>query len=331
MKKKNWVRILTVVLALSMLSLAGCAGNKGGEQEAKKVEYPTKPVNLIIAFNAGGSSDVQARIVEKYWKKYFNNQPLTFDYQVGAGGKVGFTEITKAKPDGYTIGGINIPHINLQAMSAQATFNTDDFAYIAQVVNDPTLLAVKAGSPITNLEQFVAEAKKKGGKMTIATVGTFTAHHVAALQIMEKMGIELTIVPFTGASEQNVALMGGHVDAMVGNLNDVMRDLSKFQLLAIATEERHPWIKDVPTFKEQNIDFVSDIRRAFAAPKDIDPAVLKILRDGFEKICNDPEYLKDMEKIGQPAEYLGGEELENLVKQYNEEAKPLVEKYELNK
>lgn len=329
---KKWVLKLAVVLLVLSLLVTGCASTSSNvSTAAKKVDYPTKPVDLIIAFTAGGSSDVQARIVEKYWKKVFNNQPLTFDYQVGAGGQLGFTAITKAKTDGYTIGGINIPHINLQALSPQATFKTDDFAYIAQVVKDPTLLAVKADSPIKNLQDFVAAAKSKNGKMTIGIVGTFTAHHIAALQLMDLLGIQLTLVPFTGAADENVALMGGHVDAMIGNLNDVMRDLSKFKLLGLATEQRHPWIKDVPTFKEQGVNFISDIRRGFAAPKNIDPAVLKILRDGFQKICTDPEYLKEMEKIGQPADYLNGEEFEKVVKGYNDLAKPLIQKYGLDK
>ncbi len=328
---KKWTKVLVASITAGALLLSGCAGAKTQGGAKKASDYPKKPIDLIIAFNAGGSSDVQARIVEKFWKQQFNNQPLTFDYQVGAGGQVGFTAITKAKADGYTIGGINVPHINLQALSPQATFKTSDFEYIAQVVTDPNLLAVKAGSSIKNLQDFVNEAKKKDGKMTVGIVGTFTAHHVAALQLMDKLGIKLTLVPFTGASEQNVALMGGHVDAMIGNLNDVMRDQAKFQILAIASKERHKWLKDVPTFKEQGVDFISDIRRGFAAPKGMDPEIIKILRDGFEKIATNPEYIKEMEKIGQPADFLRGEEFEKVVKQYDEQAKPIVEKYELNK
>ncbi|WP_089612061.1 tripartite tricarboxylate transporter substrate binding protein [Dehalobacterium formicoaceticum] len=327
---KKWVKLAAAIVSVSALLLTGCGGNQktpGGEA----VNFPDKPVNMIIAFTAGGSSDVQARIIDKYWKQEFKDQPLTFDYQVGAGGQVGFTAITKAKTDGYTIGGINVPHINLQALSPQATYKIEDFAFICQVVKDPNLLVVQANSPMNSVADFVAEAKKKDGKMTIGVVGTFTAHHIAALQLMDLLGIELTLVPFTGAADENVALMGGHVDAMIGNLNDVMRDVSKYKFLAIASEERHPWLKDVPTFKEQNVEFVSDIRRGFAAPKDIDPAVLQVLRDGFEKICTNPDYLADMEQIGQPADYLNGEEFAEVVNTYTEQVKPLVEKYGLDK
>ena len=78
--------------------------------------YPEKPINMIIAFTAGGSSDVQARIMQKYWNKYAP-QPWVFVYKPGAGGIIGFTEIAKARPDGYTIGGLNVPHIILQQRS----------------------------------------------------------------------------------------------------------------------------------------------------------------------------------------------------------------------
>ena len=78
--------------------------------------YPEKPINMIIAFTAGGSSDVQARIMQKYWNKYAP-QPWVFVYKPGAGGIIGFTEIAKARPDGYTIGGLNVPHIILQPLA----------------------------------------------------------------------------------------------------------------------------------------------------------------------------------------------------------------------
>lgn len=323
MRKKFALVLSLLLISVMLLSLVGC-GNK-----TTASIYPGKPVKLIIAFTAGGSSDVQARIVEKYWKKNFNEQPLVFDYKAGAGGQVGFTEITKAAPDGYTIGGINVPHISFQALSNTATFKVEEFAYIGQVVQDPLLLAVKKDSPINSLADFAQEAKKKEGKLNVAIVGPFTAHHIGILQLAEEMGIKVNPVIFKGAADQNVALLGGHVDAMLGNLNDVMRDLSGFKVLALAADQRHPWIKEVPTFKEQGINFQADIRRGFAAPKDIKPEVLDKLRQGFAKICQDPEYLKEMEKIGQPAAYLSGTDFEKYVLEYTKSAKAVIDKYGL--
>jgi len=322
MKKITWIMVLMVSLAV----LSGC----GKKEATAEVKYPAKPVNLIIAFTAGGSSDVQARIVDKYWKEEFG-QNLVFQFKVGAGGQVGFTEIAKASPDGYTLGGVNVPHLVLQALSPQATFKKDDFIMIAQVVNDPQVIAVRKTSDIKTLQQLIQETKAKDGKMTLGIVGTYTGHHVAALKFMDLTGTKYSLVPFQGTADQNVALLGGHVDVMIGNLNDVMRDLEKFTLLGIASEKRHPYIKDVPTFKEQGLDFVADIRRGFAVPKNTNPAVVKKLRDGFAAITAKQEYIKDMETIGQPSEYLSGEDFQKYIDNYHNEAQQLLEKYGLLK
>lgn len=327
MRKKTLILVACLLaLLVGALVVAGC----GGKETKQEVKFPTKPINMIIAFTAGGSSDVQARIVDKYWKEEFG-QNLVFQYKVGAGGQVGFTEIAKANPDGHTVGGVNVPHLVLQALSPQATFSKDDFIYLCQVVNDPQVIAVRKESDIKNLKQLLDTAKAKDGKMTLGIVGTFTGHHVAALKFMDLTGTKFSLVPFQGAADQNVALLGGHVEVMIGNLNDIMRDLGKFTIIGIASAKRHDYIKDVPTFKEQGLNFESDIRRAFAVPKKTDPAVVKRLRDGFDKIAAKKEYQADMEKIGQPSEYMKGEDFQKYVDAYHIEAKALLEKYGLIK
>lgn len=325
-----WTRKKTTYLLIAIFLVAALISGCAKKEAAAVSKYPDKPVDMIIAFTAGGSSDVQARIVEKYWKQEFGNT-LIFQYKVGAGGQVGFTELAKARADGYTVGGVNYPHIVLQALSPQATFSKDDFVAIAQVVNDPQLIAVRKESSIKNLNELLAAAKANEGKLTLGIVGTYSGHHVAALKFMDLTGTKYSLVTFQGAADQNIALLGGHIDVMVGNLNDVMRDIGKFTILGIAADKRHPYIKDVPTFKEQNVNFVADIRRGFSVPKNTDPLVVKRLRDGFAKIAVNKEYLADMEKIGQPSEYLSGEEFQKYIDNYHNDAKAILEKYGLLK
>ncbi|WP_312198710.1 tripartite tricarboxylate transporter substrate binding protein [Anaerospora hongkongensis] len=325
-----WTRKKTTYLVIAIFLVAAFISGCAKKEAAAVSKYPDKPVDMIIAFTAGGSSDVQARIVEKYWKQEFGNT-LVFQYKVGAGGQVGFTELAKARADGYTVGGVNYPHIVLQALSPQATFSKDDFVAIAQVVNDPQIIAVRKESSIKNLNELLAAAKANEGKLTLGIVGTYSGHHVAALKFMDLTGTKYSLVTFQGAADQNIALLGGHIDVMVGNLNDVMRDIDKFTILGIAADKRHPYIKDVPTFKEQNVNFVADIRRGFSVPKNTDPLVVKRLRDGFAKIAVNKEYLADMEKIGQPSEYLSGEEFQKYIDNYHNDAKAILEKYGLLK
>lgn len=328
MKRNQWILVISLLAVFSLtVLLSGCSSTQEAKADKK---YPVKPVNMIIAFTAGGSSDVQARIVDKYWKDEFG-QNLVFQYKVGAGGQVGFTEITKAAVDGYTIGGINVPHTVLQALSPQATFKKEDFTMLCQVVNDPQVVAVRKESKITKLDDLLKEAKAREGKVNLGIVGTYTGHHVAALKFMDLTGTKFSLVPFQGAADQNVALLGGHVDVMIGNLNDIMRDLGKFTILGIAAEKRHPYIKDVPTFKEQGLAFTADIRRGFAVPKNTESAAVKRLREGFAKITAKPEYIADMEKIGQPSEYMSGEDFEKYIDEYHKEAIILLEKFGLLK
>lgn len=334
MKKKSLLVLLVLVLAVSLVAV-GCGGNNqpaapSGGDAKPALDFPTKDINMIIAFSAGGSSDVQARIVEKYFKDEFGVN-LIFQYKTGAGGAVGFGELAKSRPDGYTIGGLNVPHIVLQPLAQPTQFDIDSFEYIAQVVNDPQVLAVQTNSPITDLQDLIARAKDNPGRLTMGNVGTLSGHHIASLEFMDLTDTNFTLIPYTGAADQIAALLGGHVDVIMGNLNDVMRDQENIRVIAIAEPERHVMAPDWPTFKEQGVDLVSGITRLFAVPAGTPQEIVDRLREGFRNIATNPEYLADMERIGQPAEYLDGPEVELRVKEASERAKELLEKHGLLK
>lgn len=300
--KKLLKTLLSVALAFTVAAPAIAA-------------YPDKPVNMIIAFTAGGSSDVQARIMQKYWNKYAP-QPWVFIYKTGAGGIIGFTEIANAKKDGYTIGGLNTPHIILQSLAQNAQFDPlTSYDYLCQVVNDPQVIAVRKDSPYKSVEELLAAAKADPNKIKVGLSGQLSGHHVMYLSFKEMFPeSQFTSVVYKGAADQNAALLGGEIDFMFGNVNDVTRSLDEMRVLAVAAEERSSLLPDVPTLKELGINFVSDIRRCFAVPKGVDPEIVKTLRAIFKQICEDPEYIADMKKAGQPHEYLSGEDFEAYIK-----------------
>lgn len=325
MKKRKTViaSIVSICLVCSLVFLGGC-----GAKKETSANFPEKDITVIIPFTAGGASDVQARIVEKYFKEEFGVN-LIFEYKEGAGGEIGFTELAKAKPDGYTIGGLNMPHIVLQPLARQTQYDSDSFEYICQVVNDPQILAVSKSSPYNSLEDVVKAAKDK--KLTIATVGTFTGNHLATLDFMKKADIDLNIVPVQGSADQLTSLQGGHVDLIMGNLNDLARDPESYKLLAITTEESHPMMPEVKTFKEQGFEVDSGITRLFAVPKGTDPAVVERLQKGFENICKNPNYIEDMKKIGQPEEYINGKDLKPMIDKEKEKQKDILDSFGLLK
>ena len=286
--------------------------------------YPDKPINMVIAFTAGGSSDVQARIMQKYWDKYVK-EPWVFVYKPGAGGIIGFTEIAKATPDGYTIGGLNVPHLVLQSLAHKASFNADSYEYIAQVVNDPQCIAVLKTSKYKSFQEILAAAKASPNTIRVGLVGPLSGHHLMFLEFNKLFpDVKLSRVFYKGAADQNAALLGGEIDLIFGNINDVMRSIDEFNVLNVAAEKRNAFLPDVPTLREQNIDLVSDIRRIFAAPKGVSAPQLEFLRETFKKICNDPDYLADMKKAGQPAEYLDGAATAAYIRSVEEKDKALL-------
>ena len=311
------MRSFTRFLALSCLVL-------GLALPALAADYPDKPINNVIAFTAGGSSDVQARIMQKYWNKYAP-QPWVFVYKPGAGGMIGFTEIARAKPDGYTIGGMNLPHLILQSLAQNAQFKPDDFEYICEVVNDPQSVTVRKDSPFKSINELVDYAKKNPGKLKVGLSGPLSGHHMMLLDWQKKLpDAKLSPVFYKGAADQNAALLGGEVDLMFGNLNDIMRSLDEFRVLNLAAEQRSDFLPEVPTLRESNIDIVSDIRRGFAAPKGIDPEKLQTLREIFKKISMDPEYIADMKKAGQPYEYMSGEDFTKYINSQTDKAREVL-------
>lgn len=277
---------------------------------APAADYPSKPINMIIAFTAGGSSDVQARIMQKYWNKYApKDSPWVFIYKPGAGGMIGFTEIARAKTDGYTIGGANMPHMVLQTLGQKAQFSDESFAYICQVVNDPQVVAVRKDSKFQSAKDVFDAAKATPGKVKLGLSGPMSGHHLMLLEVEQKYpGVRFAPIFYKGAADQNAALLGGEIDVMFGNLNDVMRSLEEMRILGIAADkENTQFLPGVPTLKSQGIDIQSDIRRFFAAPKGINPDHLARLRDIFRQICKDPDYVAEMIRAGQPEEYMDGD------------------------
>jgi len=306
MKKVRYVLPLILVLLVTF-ALVGCGGDKDAKKEepaapdqteASKIEYPTKPIEYMIPFDAGGQSDIEARRQQPLLKEYLG-QPITVTYKPGGGGAVGWAELVHKKPDGYYMGGFNIPHIMLQPMSrADAGYKTEQIEPVAIFQKTYIGLAVQKDSPYNTLEEYIEAAKAKPNSITVGGSGTFSGHHLAYLLLDQLAGIQTQFVPFTGAAPQLQAFLGGHINAMMGNSNDLVAHYDDMKVLAIASEERFEALPDVPTFKELGYDFDCSIDRGVAVPPGTDPAIIEILEEAFLKISNDPEIQAQMLKDG---------------------------------
>lgn len=275
----------TLVLAVSAV-LAEGHGN-----------YPAKTVNYIIPFGPGGESDITARHQQSFFKKLFG-EDLVISYKPGGGGAVGWSQLNGMKGDGYTIMGINLPHIVIKPRQKNVGFATNDITGVFMFHYTPDALVVKADSPFKSLQDVIDYAKKNPGKLTSSGSGKGTANHLAQVRFDEMAGIKTTYVAFKGTGKAVTALLGGQVKAEWGYTSVGAKHEGKVRMLAVAMEERHPKFPDVPTFKELGFDIVSGAYRGIAVPSSTPEPIRTKLSEMIAQINADPEFRKRMENDG---------------------------------
>ena len=284
--------------------------------------YPEKPINMIIAFTAGGSSDVQARIMQKYWNKYAP-QPWVFVYKPGAGGIIGFTEIAKARPDGYTIGGVDLPHIVLQPMlrpEGQPGYKTEQLNPLCCLVFDPDILIVSEKSPFKSFGELIEYAKANPGKVKAATVGKLTGDHIFLINVEKFTGAQFTQVPYPGGSKAAPALLGGEVDCYFASTSNFLR-MQGARGLAIATKDRYELCPDVPTMNELGYKLQSAKYRGLATPPNFPAEAQAYLEAALAKVCADPEYQAGVRGAGLLPYYKDGKAFGEIIEQEKEKAR----------
>ncbi len=289
---KQIQRWRTLLLILGVIFSLAC-----GDYAAAQDKYPSKPITYLITFNPGGQSDREARRQQPLLEKILG-QKILVDYKVGGGGALGWSELVRSKPDGYLICGINIPHIILQPMQQETGYKTEQIVPIALFQRTPLALAVLKDSPYKDLQGLIAAAKAKPGEISIGGSGTFSGHHIATLRLQKLSGAKFNYVPFTGAAPQMTAFLGGHVNAVFGNSDDLVKHADTIRVLGTADEKRFFGFPDAPTFKESGYDLNEAIDRGVAVPPNTPEAVLKKLEAAFLQIANDPEIQEQMKKEG---------------------------------
>jgi len=271
-------------------------------------DFPKGPITYIIPFNPGGQSDVEARLQQPYLEKILG-VPIVVNYMPGAGGALAWTKFAQAKPDGYSVCGINIPHIILQPLSQKdAAFKTEDLKPLCIFESTPIGLAVKKDSKINSIKDFIEFAKANPGKVTMGISGKLSGHHMASLQFEKMINAKLTLVTFTGAAPQVTALLGGHVEAIWGNSSDLVSQAGQMKILAIGTEKRMSVLPDVPTFQELGYKFYPRIDRGVAVPKNTPTDITAKLEKAFLDTVHKDEYQSKITSAGFVPLILNGEQ-----------------------
>ncbi|WP_427116691.1 tripartite tricarboxylate transporter substrate binding protein [Pseudarthrobacter scleromae] len=331
---KTRSRIAAALAAASLIALTGCGANAGATNAAGS-DFPKKgkTIDLVVAFSSGGAVDTAARLIQPILEKELGTNVEVIN-KPGAGGQIGYTQLTSAAPDGYTIGATGSPSVVVSPLdpSRGAKYTRDSFQPLGRQVIDPTVIAVQPDSPYQTLKDLLDAAKANPKSMTASTTGLQTGEHFAMAQIQESTGSEFAPVHFSeGASQATTAFLGKHVDILVANVSDVV-DLTKqgkARVLGVMTSERAPALPDVPTFKESGYDLEAGTTRGYSAPAGLPDEVATKLEAAIQKAIEDPAVVQKMQDLGLQTSYLSGEDYKQYWAGQEEDFKkvlPMVQK-----
>ncbi len=277
--------------------------------------FPERDITLIVPWAAGGGTDTLARTLIKNAKKHFGVNVNAVN-RVGGTGVIGMDSVAKAKPDGYTVGVITF-NLSTYRLLGQSDLSFRDFDLIALLNRSIAGLSVKADSQFKTLKDLADYAKANPGVVTVGHSGPAGAWHLAAVGIAHKNGLKFTFVPFDGAAPTRTALVGGHITVCSSGMDEVLQfyQTKQIRILAANSPTRHPAFPDVPTMAEAGYPIENPIFdwRGLGAPKGTPPEVLKVLRDGFRKAAEDPDYIALMDKLALPRTYLEHDKFEEFL------------------
>jgi tripartite-type tricarboxylate transporter receptor subunit TctC len=274
---------------------------------AQAQTFPTKPVTLIVPWPAGGSTDIYFRKLGEVAARHLG-QPLVIDNKPGGSGMNGPATMAKtARPDGYTISQLAISAFRMPHMQKVDWDPITDFTYIIGLAGYTFGVVVRADSPFKTFQDLLTYARANPGKLSYATPGTGTSLHLAMEEVAAKAGVQFLHIPFKGYADGAIALMGGHVMVQVDSTGWAKQvDSGAQRLLATLGDKRTRW--GAPTVKELGVDTVSNSPFGLVGPKGMPREVVKVLHDAFKKSLDDPEYLKVLAQLDQPAWYMSSED-----------------------
>lgn len=342
MKRGRFVLFVLGVAFLSLvLTISACSAKKGPTESSptkngsssnssptKKTDWPTKPVNILIGFAAGGPTDVMLQTVRPGVEKKLG-QALVPVNKPGSGGDIAWTELKGARPDGYTLGAINSPNILTNPKARQTAYTINDLRPIANVMTDPGVILVSAQSPIKSLEDLIKAAKTKPGALTVGVAGVPGDDWLGVQMLQQLAGIELKIVPFEGDGPSMQAVMGGHTDLNFNNMNLVLPQIKagKVRALAVLAEKRFPLLPDVPTASELGYKVVMGSSRGFAGPKGLPQEIVDALAAAIKEAMETEEFKQMIRETGFPADYKGPAEYEKYLNDSSAAVSQLMDKY----
>ncbi|MCF1450427.1 MULTISPECIES: tripartite tricarboxylate transporter substrate binding protein [Rhizobium/Agrobacterium group] len=274
-------------------------------------EWPKdRPIQMIVAFAPGGSTDVMARAMQPYLEKELGAD-IVIENRPGASGEIAYTALAKAKPDGYTFSYINTPGFLSMQVQRKLGYDPKTIKPIARIVDDPAAIVVPAASEIKTIAQFIEAAKAKPGAVSFGSSGIGTDDHLAIIILGAEAGTKITHIPFNGAGETRTAILGAQVTGGGLNVSEFGgNDTSGLRMINTFGKERSPELPDVPTAIESGFNVEMTSERGIAAPREVPAEIADRFAAAVKATLDNPEFQKQAKQMALPLAYLSGPDWE---------------------
>ena len=338
MQHKPWSALLsTVIIASLVLAASAQAATRspgaGSAAPGSEAAWPQKgkSISLIVPYVAGGSTDTSLRPLVAMLEKDLGI-PIQYLNKEGAGGQIGVTELSRAKPDGYTLGVTLLPAVITMYLNPdrQATFTRKSFQPIAMFVQDPQFIGVKADSPYKTLKDLIEAAKAKPKSIKDGCAGILSPEHLAGLRLQKLTGTQFATVQFDGAASVLTTLLGGHVDMAISSfgLFYSSHKSKQVRLLSINDKQVHPLAPEAPPTPSLGIDLISSVTRVVSAPAGTPKPIVDKLTAAFKKAIATPAFADQMKSIGITLRYMDPDQTSKFWEEYETEVAPLVKDFQ---
>ena len=322
MQRRSLIQLAAACAALPALSSLA---------QSSAASFPTRPIKLVIAFPAGGPTDITMRQLADNASKILG-QPVVVENKPGAGGTLPAQQLQGAAADGYTIAQIPLGVFRLPYTTKITWDPVKDIAYVLNVTGYAFGVVVPTDSPLKTWADFVAYAKANPGKLSYGSTGTLTCPHLTMELIAQKLGLQLLHVPYKGSADLMQSILGGNLMAAADSTGFATQvEAGKLRVLNTWGDQRLARFPDAPTLKELGLDMVQASPFGIGAPKDTPPAIVKRLHDAFKQAMDEPSYAQALGKYDMVPMYMSTAAYGQFAQETFAKEKALVEKLGLAK
>jgi tripartite-type tricarboxylate transporter receptor subunit TctC len=289
-----------MVLARTLGALVAAALAAAASLGAQAQDYPSRPIKLVVAFTAGGTTDFAARLIAERMRASLG-QAVIVENRPGANGALAAEYVAKSEADGYTLFFTTVGAVAINpALRGNLAYDpVKDFAPVGLAVLNSTMLVVSSGMPVNSARELAALARER--PVTIAITGLGAISHLGLELFQAAASVKFQAVPYRGASQAVTDLLGGQLDGLFGDVPTVIAQIKagKLKVLAATSQERSDIFPDVPTFVEQGFaDTIGNQWAGLLAPALTPPAVIAKLNGALNAALTDPDVRRKLGQAG---------------------------------